>query len=76
MEGGKRRSRILARAGNIKKLLYVASAITNTVYVYNYKTGALVGIVDYWAYPSGGSPTSVIRAPDTVVFGSVVSIKE
>lgn len=43
MERGTRRSWMLPAAKNIKKLLYVAGAVTNTVYVYDYKTAVLVG---------------------------------
>lgn len=43
MKHGGQHSWMLPGAKNIKKLLYVAGAITNTVYVYDYKTDALVG---------------------------------
>jgi hypothetical protein len=33
-------------------------------------------VVDYWSYPTGGTPTTAIHTPDKVVMGSVVSIKE
>jgi hypothetical protein len=40
-------------AKSIKKLLYVAGAITNTVYVYDYKTRNLVGELTGFDQPSG-----------------------
>ena len=49
----KRRSWMLPDAKNIKKLLYVAGAITNTVYVYDYKTAALIGELTGFDQPSG-----------------------
>jgi hypothetical protein len=51
--GVKRRSWMLPDAKNIKKLLYVAGAITNTVYVYDYKTATLVGQLTGFDQPSG-----------------------
>src|SRR5579871_2767111 len=47
------RSWMLPSAKSIKKLLYVAGAATSTVYVYDYKTRALVGKLTGFLQPNG-----------------------
>jgi hypothetical protein len=48
-----RPSWISPAAKDIRKLLYVAGAVTNTVYVYDYKTHDLVGELTGFDQPSG-----------------------
>lgn len=48
-----RRSWMSPAAKNVKELLYISGAVTNTVYVYDYKTKTLVGELTGFDQPSG-----------------------